>query len=346
MELSKHNHYVPQMLLSNWANNDQLYEYNLLVSNDRVPIWTKKNIKNIASINYLYINIQNNEELDNIEKDFNVRFETPAKEHINKILAGERLDSDGWRVMADFAAAQYVRTPAFFFWIQNLTKNLLPDEIDKITNNFNNLNLDDLKNIKREDLRVSNANMLPITVRNTGIKADETHTYVEIGFMAGKSVWLFSILQSLEDGSSLRNALESMHWSTVYAPDNIEWPTCDNPFVILNYISDEECYLSDGVSADNNIVFLPISSKIVILGSTKRRFGRRFKATDEFATVIKKAIVANAFRFIYSDFEDQEIVNMRERIVNLAEYKRLENQFENWYSNYKEMEVPILNKKY
>ena len=345
MELSKHNHYVPQMSLNNWANEGKVYEYNLLVSNDKVPIWSRKSIKNIASIDYLYINIKDEKELDNIEKDFNIRFETPATEPLAKIVAGERLNHNEWEIVADYASAQYVRTPSFFFWIQNLAKNILPGELDDLARKINELKLDEIKNIKREDIKVNNADLLPITVRNTGVKADDTHTFIEIGFTVGKSIWFFSMIRALEEGSALRESLKSLNWSVVYAPEGVQWPTCDNPVVILKYINNYASYLSDGILADNNIIILPISPETVIVGSKARRFGRRFRAPNDFAVIIKNAIIANAFRYIYSSYEDEEIVKTRKRVVNLEEYNRLKKEFDNWYNKYKDIEVPILNER-
>ena len=48
--------------------------------------------------------------------------------------------------------------------------------------------------------------------------------------------------------------------------------------------------------------------------------------------------------FICSNSADEAIQASRERIVDLQEFQRIQNEFSGWYRKYKESEAPFLSR--
>ena len=63
--LSRDNHYLSQMYLEAWKNNDNKVEvYDLLDSNSRVPKWKPKSTKSIGSLDSIFVRLNNGTETD------------------------------------------------------------------------------------------------------------------------------------------------------------------------------------------------------------------------------------------------------------------------------------------
>ena len=106
MGVSRDNHFVPQMYLRNWciSGKEKLFVYRLLVPN--------------GFLKNLYVRVEDDQELDDFETGFNELFEAPAKLALDKAIAGSRMTPDDWSILSDFILAQFLRTPSFFFGVQ------------------------------------------------------------------------------------------------------------------------------------------------------------------------------------------------------------------------------------
>ena len=208
------------------------------------------------------------------------------------------------------------------------------------------LEIEKIKEIPKENRTNSpNAQLLPIGVRILDQKPDEDHSFVEIETVSGKGLWLFSIRQALDSNSELREYFQNLKWSVITAPDNEKWPTCDNPVVICDVTekSVNRVLPASGIVGKTKAIIIPISPRIVLLAMSTRKFKWYLKADSIFAHDIKKAITNNAMMYIYSACEDESIPAIRPRIVDAKEFKRLKDDFDNWFDNYKEIEGPLLN---
>ena len=78
--IKRHNHYVPEMYLKNWAKGNKISTYCLLVPNANVPVWKDQSLKYSASIDNFYVRQENGREMDDFENEFMQKYETPAKE--------------------------------------------------------------------------------------------------------------------------------------------------------------------------------------------------------------------------------------------------------------------------
>ena len=126
--ISRNNHFVPQMYLDAWKNeNNKVWTYDLLVPNENCNLWNERTTKSIASQQNFYIMLKDNEEADDIEKYLNEKFEMPASKPLKKAIKGEELSDDEWKAIINYIGCQIVRTPAFVSKMLNISKNKLKD---------------------------------------------------------------------------------------------------------------------------------------------------------------------------------------------------------------------------
>lgn len=110
---TRDNHFVSQGYLKQWdGGSGQISVYRVLVSHDRVPLWTQKSIKGVGYQQNLYSREINGIENDLIEKWFSTEFESPATEAIRGAICGHRLAPEDWHKLVRFLAMHDVRTPA------------------------------------------------------------------------------------------------------------------------------------------------------------------------------------------------------------------------------------------
>lgn len=339
MPLSRNNHYIPQMYLSRWTNNEKIFVFQLLVSHENVPVWNKQSVEHTASLPNLYISVLKDEESDHLEHDFDARFESPAKKTLDKVCNEEKMTSKDWWLISDYVVAQYVRTPSFYLWVKDWGKDALSQQIDELGQT-----LSKMKEIpKATHEAVEEASLLPIGVRFVDDKPDDEHTYVEISAVSGKGLWLFAIKHSLKDKSSLREYFSGLKWSVITAPEGEVWPSCDNPVVICDIRdgSISRAPKHTGIEGKTKAIIFPISPKKLLLAMSVRKYPWRFQADEELSYMLRKAIVNNALMYIY---RDEKITTIRPRVVDEIEYKRVKDDFENWFNNYKEIEGPLLQR--
>ena len=338
MSLSKNNHYVPRLYLNNWGTNGRVWVYNLLVPNDNVPVWTSHSVERTASYDYLYIRIEEGKTIDDFEEDFNKRFETPATPVIKKACNGDKLTSEDWRILCDFVVAQSVRTPAFYLFLRQHSEQLFDEALKEVEEEIKKLST-----IPKEHIEVSEeSKLLPLRLSVTEEKPDEEHTNILIETVIGKSHWLFAIKHFLSDNSPLRNQFYQFKWSIVDAADDVIWPTSDNPLVYTDLCHFAYKNNIGQYRTDRAIVF-PLSPKKALIANKNRVFPHRFKADYQTSIRIKNAIVNGALLYIYSSTDDGSIPVIRQRTVNEQEFQRIKAEFEGWFEQYKEIEVPLLN---
>ncbi len=342
MILSRNNHYIPRMHLARWVNNERICVYRLLVSHDNVPIWSKQSLEHTGSLSNMYVNILKDQEYDDFEHDFDMRFESPAKKPLDKICNDEKMTSTDWKIVSDYVVAQYVRTPSFYIRVKDWGKVQIPEQLDALGEQLSELKaFPPVHTGPAED-----ASLLPIDVQISNEKPDESHTGIEISAISGKGLWLFAIKHSLADASALRKYFQNVKWSIITAPNEKYWPCCDNPVVICD-IKENVIKKSDtlgGLAGKTKAIVIPISPKKLLLGMSSRKYTWRFQADSEQFEMIRVAIVNNAMLQVYSCIEDESITKIRPRVVDEKEYKRITEEFDHWFDRYKEMEGPLLRK--
>ena len=347
MSVSRDNHYVPQMYLKQWrinSNPSKIYVYRLLVPNENYPTWRRSSIENTAKIKNLYVRIEDDSEYDNFEVDFNQTYETPATIPLEKACNGERMSAQEWQIIINYILAQYVRVPAFFFFIQSWgSKNvqgILKKELDSA---IRQVEEDKEKTVTHA---ISNRSSL-IPIQFEIISEDDNHLQPELKAttVVGKNLWLFAIQVALSSTSCVYNLFHRMKWKIITACDGITWPTSDNPVVIIDVTTGKVCFNNDGVDGKNKLLVMPISPRKAIVGSQIKYFYKNTTANRTLSLIIRKAIIENASMYIYCNYQDSTIPAARSRIVDLKEFDRLQNEFSQWYDKYKNDEAIYLKKE-
>ena len=286
MSITRNNHYVPQMYLQQWGTSNKVYVYNLLVSNQHVPIWTQQSISRTASMPNLYTRMSNGIEFDDFEIRFNTDFETPAKIPLQKACNNEQLTSDDWTVLIDFILAQYVRTPMFYHISQAPLSDILKSTMEdfNITRRASTLNATNMG-----DFLPDKAKLIPLSVRLSDIPLDNNHVMVEIEVVRGKNMWLLVIDDILDDKSPIRAEMQSRKWSIVTSHNGITWPTTDNPLVIYNPLLPHS--RMPGLQRKGTIFIFPISPTKAIISRNGENFPAKWTASKKRSLRMKVSVV-------------------------------------------------------
>lgn len=343
MSISRNNHYIPRMYLSRWLTDNKISIYQLLVSHKNVWIWKRESIKRTGCLPNLYVNIWDDEELDSLEHDLDVLIESPAKIPFDKVCDDRKITSDEWKIIGDYITIQYVRTPMFYFILKEMANEVVPEQL----NNFGIKDSDMKKYPKEVHEMPEITKLIPINVVVTNKKNDANNTIVEITTIVGKGLWLSQIKLAMNKDSILRKFIRNLRWNIITAPEGMCWATCDNPVVICDVIGNtiKRAKSINGVKGKNKAILFPVSPKKVLLATINHRYKwHNIQADVELANMIQRAIINNAMMYIYSRDEDATIPLIRPRVIDRDEYKRITNDFDNWFETYKDIEGPLLNR--
>ncbi|MGG5359197.1 MULTISPECIES: DUF4238 domain-containing protein [unclassified Enterococcus] len=334
------NHYVPKTYLKQWAINNKIYEYNLLVPHDKYPKWKKVSISRTSSLDSLYLYYDEGEITDEMEDFFSTEFEMQYNSFIDKINTYSILDKNDKEYISKLVASQYLRTLKGFYRIQKIVIDTFPDIIE------------DLKFSMEQEfkttgtLRVDNKsrleydNFIPLKVDIQ--KLDEEKSGLNIQTIAGKSLWLFCIKHFL---TSTYKILNKISWCIYDAPNNFEWVTSDDPVIFLNYFNKNNYNFNGGWGVNNTNIIFPLSPTKLLFATIGQSTTPYQKATLSFAEEIQKYIVENSHYKIYSRTVNQKITKMRKRHVDEKKFREFNDSLKDFHDNYVDIEIPFLKDK-
>ena len=72
------------------------------------------------------------------------------------------------------------------------------------------------------------------------------------------------------------------------------------------------------------------------------RIDPRYKADSRMALEINKAIIMNAYRYIYAFSKDLSIPSLRPRIEDHASFIKVRQEYDRWYAEYRISEAPFI----
>ncbi|WP_059051380.1 DUF4238 domain-containing protein [Paenibacillus senegalimassiliensis] len=329
------NHYVPQFYLKNWSEDGKnLNVYNILVSNGNVPLWSKKAIKHQAYYRDFYTRDVDGDEKDDIEQWFSNEFESPVKEVIEKVKTNSRLRKMDWQHLIKFMAAQQLRTPAKLNELLARWRTEMPSlfqgELEKIIEKMEkpgfippqiNSNLD--------------TNLFPIKV-----KLEEKSGVITVNSIVGKSMYLFGLKYVLKNTIHILN---NHQWHIVHAPDEIEWPTSDDPVICLNFYNENNYNFEGGWGKKNGEIIFPLTPKHILytqIGNSNRRC--QLDNSHKYGLLLQKFIIEHAHRYIYAYKPLKEMQKLRSRKVDPEIYKREREAFKIWHTEQTKYEKEIL----
>lgn len=138
-QITHHNHFVPQFYLRNWSSNgNSLWDYKLVVEDDREKTWRTTSLKTACTWDDLYTQRTAGSDVDDIENYFCDEYEAPASAILRKIISGAALSKNDINCLVDFWLIQHFRTPAYLIKNAKLTEeafeeitNQIPDIVSK-----------------------------------------------------------------------------------------------------------------------------------------------------------------------------------------------------------------------
>jgi len=343
--ISRNNHFVPQMYLDAWKNeNNKVWTYDLLVPNENCNLWNERTTKSIASQQDFYIMLKDKEEADDIEKYLNEKFEMPASKPLKKAIKGEELSDDEWKAIINYIGCQIVRTPAFVSKMLNISKNKLKDmfqqTVSEIGEVLNNVPLEELKNHSQEQDHTEENKMFPLKIIDTGIDCGDKRI-LKIETIIGKSYYLHEMMHLLCETIKV---LHKHEWKIINLDERVKIPTSDDPVICLNYYSNNNYDFGGGWDNNGSEIIFPISPKKIIYTKVGAR-DIQFKLNYNLSMKIKTMIVEHAYRRIFSIDNEKWITKTRKRYVNMDEFNREKKMLENWHENYKNIEAEYLEHK-
>ena len=330
-EISRNNHYISKMYLKEWeCESGKVWVYNLLVSNKNIPIWNKEAIKNVCTYDSMFVRFSNGIEIDDIEKMFSEKYETPANEPLNRAKKGEKLSIEDWNAIIDFLVCNLIRMPSTLLKILNIDKNefskIFEEECEEFGKKLSSMTKNKFQNNNNEnkdDLSYASLFPLNVTIEKNNLLKIETYT--------GKQFYLSMAMKLLDFVSSI---FHSNKWGIITVDDEIDLPTSDNPIIFLEYLNGNNYRLNCSWNQKNVFILFPISSKKIIYTRVGKKVQPRYYAHKEQSNFMKKIIVENSYMKVISKNVDNELINYKKRSVSKKNYNEYHLMWENFQKDY------------
>ena len=262
MTNTKSQHYVPRCLLKHFCADGEYISVFDLHTNKTY----KTNIINVAQENYFY-DLNTDKGKVSLEKQF-ADLEDKTAPIIDKIVETESikwLEDQDKRIIEDFVLCQFYRTRQYV-------------------------------NRVKKFLQTNDVPLFDVVGADGNVRKQLFSKDIEIDDNVAKIIG-HNFLSDIEHNQVVRDAIASMEWLLVKAPNGAVFITSDNPSVLNNEKADLKKRLdSTGFDLPHSQIFLPISSKLMLTLTAKTM-------TEEARTGLLKvlirgipAIISGAFR--------------------------------------------------
>jgi hypothetical protein len=331
-QFTRDSHYAPCVYLRNFANhNGQIFGYRTLVSHARVPLWKQKSPKGIGHWRHLYTRYAAGQETDEIETWLNRDFEEPAAEPLLKVTSGRSLTAKDWICLVRFLAAQMLRTPAYFAknlprWQASAPKLLESALQDSVRM------LEAAKESGQtlEPSSFPNKEYLPIRV-TSHIEPGQSTGQLKGSVVVGRGLWLFNMRHIL--GGAAR-VLHNHRWSILAPHDGLSWFSSDDPVIRLNYAANGSYDFNGGINRQHGEILFPLSPRHLMytqIGGPRRP--SRETLSCELTEAIRRMIAQHAFRMIFAVSPDENVPELRPRLVSPEQFRKERESQLNWHED-------------
>lgn len=337
MEFHKRHHFVPQFYLKNWSKDGKcIWMHRLIVSNNKVPEWEFKSIKNIAYYKDLYTgNIENNIS-DEIEKWFDKEIENPCKKIFDDIRVGRKIGKEKYLSITKFMIAQHIRTPKFFKKGIPRWEETIMDTIKDI--NLKDKSLESTSYIDEEYIRFKK--YVPIRVKTE--ESDKRKVAYKIETSIGKGNWLYAIDYIY---NCIVPKLPQYKWSILQAPSGFQWPTSDNPVILLNYYGNGRYDFKGGWGNKGTEIIMPVTPSHILMTHVGESMPSYQNINVYTAKVLRKFIIENADHTIYAKAKIKNIYKLRNRQEGHELYHNNINGFRTFLDEQLKVEAGIIKSK-
>lgn len=326
------NHYVSCGYLKRFAaSHERVWTYRTLVSHSRVPPWKHSSIRGVAYHSHLYTRIVAGRETDEIEKWFDREFEAPAEEALQKVVSEARLTPADWARLIRFLAAQDVRTPARFAEDLERWHATLPDLMEETMQG----SVQKLEAARESGETISqpdapNRDYLPFRV-TTEIEPNQEFGKLKGEILVGRALWLFSMRHSLTQTAKV---LHQHKWTIVRPPEDLSWFTSDAPVIRLNFYGNGKYDFKGGWGNPGSEILLPLSPRHLLYTQIGQRPPSRGEVMPRVqAEMIRRFVAEHAHRMIFAASPDDEVPELRPRIVDADLLREEDEQWGRWHDD-------------
>ena len=285
--ITKRNHYLPQLYLKSFLSNDVFWVYYKKGEHPvaQAPINTCVethiyNFKNPdGSIN------------DSIEKALRIT-ENDVKDVIEKLLNPKaRLETNDIPKLAEFLSFIATRVPRSINLAREITKEMAVNDLKKISQKQ-----DEIEKML-DDLNMSNE----ITVDQVQKYFENPEEYFKLSTDEKHAMGM-----SLVISKDIYYELMDMNWCLCKAPSGYYFITSDAPLVAFVLYSDSFAMIGSGFGLDNVEVIIPISPFVCLYMS--RKHPQRYRAVNKkFVMEINRRTAWNAERLIISNIKTKYV---------------------------------------
>lgn len=337
--ITKNNHYLSQMYLEAWKNKDGKLEiYELLVPNENVPLWQPKSIRSVGSLDSIFVRIKNGKEIDDIEKWFRDKYETPTKKALEHAINNDRITVEESHCLIDFLACHIVRSPACIIKTLDLAKKdcipIFEEKCEDISNFSEKEILNTISENKTDELN----KLFPIKITDIG-SDNKNNEIFKIETIFGKQFYLWIMIHLLKNTSKI---LHEHEWGIITVDKNVILPTSDDPVICLNYNNELDYNFDGGWGRKNSNILFPISPNKILYTQVGVKVKPSMNVDYKTSLFLKKIIVEHSFRKIISNIKDEEVIKFKSRYVSESEFKKEKKMWEDFQKNYLEKESEFI----
>jgi hypothetical protein len=332
--LAHKNHYVPQSTLCRWSKDGtHVQAYRILVSNQNVPEWKPRAISGIAFQPDLYTVFEGDEELDEFECWIGKEFETPGLEAIDRLISQRRLTPADWKAIANFVAAQDVRTPLNYIlsmqrWHQEVPK-IIEDSIQESIKKLEAARLDGIKLTPSESKNEFSELFRVHVASPSDPNCDEASIQAEVTL--GRRFWTASIRHLL---TGVAKTLSQHRWSVAQPHENMEWPITDHPVLRLNFYKPGQYDFSGGWGNKGSEIIMPVSPRHLLYVQVGKKTNNRFKFSPANTALVQHLLVERAHRWVFARRPEAWIAEVKPRIVDAEMFTAEENAWSQWHQEH------------
>jgi hypothetical protein len=328
--ITRDNHYVPQLYLKHFAaGSGHLYRYRTLVSKASIPEWKRVHTGGVAYQSHLYTRALAYGDSDEIERWLNRDFETPAERSIQKVINGERLDKEDYRLLVRFLAAQIVRTPAFL--IENLPrwhKQAQKQLEETLQDARKELELAQATGRPIRNDPVPNSEYFPLRVTREP-STDGKSVVIKAQTVVGRGTWIFAMRHLL---TTTLERLQGHKWTILATEKDLPWFTTDDPVVRLNFRNESDYDFKGGWDTPKSNIFLPLSPKHLLFTEVGEKSHQRGDVVPRhLASLFRKMMAEHAHRYIFSPVIDPAISVLKPRTVDARAAKNDSERWRSWH---------------
>lgn len=332
-QVTHHNHFVPQFYLRNWSSNgNSLWDYKLVVEDDREKTWRTTSLKTACTWNDLYTQRTAGSDVDDIENYFCDEYEAPASAILRKISSGAALSKNDINCLVDFWLIQHFRTPAYLIKNAKLTEEVFEEITNQIPDIVSNYFYEKELGIAHPVVhKPEQFNPFPVQP----IEADidfETGT-ITSSIVLGRASFLSSIASFVN--GSVGNRVRNFNWTIVRPPREHFFLSSDNPAIAFGAYKDNKIEVDGiGLGRRNVTLVLPLTPDAALfteVGALPFDIPEQLSVRQ--CELINQAIYRGAYRHIFSKKKMPNIKSNYPRVISRAIVEEDRKLRENWASS-------------